>query len=60
VRLEGDAVVVVVTRHPAAVIEQAVPRAAHEGVGVRELVPADRSLEGVFGSLVRLHRGVKA
>lgn len=59
VRLESDEVVVV-TRHPAAVIEQAVPRAAHEGVGVRELVPADRSLEGVFGSLVRLHRGVKA
>jgi len=59
VRIDGD-VVVVATRHPAAVLETAVPRAVDEGLGVSELVPADRSLEGIFGRLVRLHRGVRA
>jgi hypothetical protein len=31
-----------------------------ERLGVSEVVPADRSLEGIFGQLVRLHRGAKA
>ena len=30
------------------------------GLNMCEVVPADRSLEGIFGRLVRLHRGVKA
>jgi ABC-2 type transport system ATP-binding protein len=59
VRIEG-AVVVVATRRPAEVLEQAVPQAVHERLGVSEVFPADRSLEGIFGQLVRLHRGVKA
>jgi ABC-2 type transport system ATP-binding protein len=58
VRIDGD-VVVVATRRPAAVLEEAVPQAVDEGLGVSELVPADRSLEGIFGRLVRLHRGVR-
>jgi len=58
VRIEGD-VVIVATRRPAAVVEEAVPRAVDERLGVSEVVPADRSLEGIFGHLVRLHRGVK-
>ena len=59
VRLEGD-VVVVATRRPAAVLDEAVPRAVDERLGVSELVPADHSLEGIFGRLVRLHRGVRS
>jgi ABC-2 type transport system ATP-binding protein len=59
VRIDGD-VVVVATRRPAAVLEEAVPQAVDEGLGVSELVPADRSLEGIFGRLVRLHRGVRS
>ncbi len=58
VRLEAG-VVVVATRRPAAVVEQAVGRALAGGFSVSEVVPADRSLEGIFGQLVRLHRGVK-
>jgi ABC-2 type transport system ATP-binding protein len=57
VRLEGEAVVLA-TRRPSEVVEQAVTRALDEGLGVSEVVPADRSLEGIFGRLVRLHRGV--
>jgi ABC-2 type transport system ATP-binding protein len=59
VRIDGD-VVVVAARRPAAVLEEAVPQAVDEGLGVSELVPADRSLEGIFGRLVRLHRGVRS
>ena len=59
VRIE-DGLVVVATRQPAAVFEQALPQAVDERLGVSEVVPADRSLEGIFGQLVRLHRGVKA
>jgi hypothetical protein len=59
VRIE-DGLVVVATRRPAAVLEQAVPQAVDERLGVSEVVPADRSLEGIFGQLVRLHRGAKA
>ena len=55
-----DGLVVVATRRPEALLEQAVPQAVDEGLGVSEVLPADRSLEGIFGCLVRLHRGVKA
>jgi ABC-2 type transport system ATP-binding protein len=59
VRIEGD-LVVVASRQPTAVLERAVPQAVDEGLGISEVVPADRSLEGIFGCLVRLHRGVNA
>ncbi|MBM4011429.1 MAG: ABC transporter ATP-binding protein [Planctomycetes bacterium] len=59
VRIEGD-VVIVATRLPGAVIEEAVPRAVDERLGVSEVIPADRSLEGIFGQLVHLQRGVRA
>ncbi|MFM7206046.1 MAG: ABC transporter ATP-binding protein [Planctomycetaceae bacterium] len=59
VRIE-DGVVVVETRRPEGVLAEAVPRAVDEQLGVTEVVPADRSLEGIFGQLVRLHRGVKS
>jgi ABC-2 type transport system ATP-binding protein len=57
VRYEGD-MVAVATRRPAAFVEQAVALAVEEGLGLREVAAADRSLEGIFGQLVRLHRGV--
>ncbi|MFM8734941.1 MAG: ABC transporter ATP-binding protein [Pirellulales bacterium] len=57
VRLDDDAIVLA-TRSPGEVVEQAVARALDAGLVVSEVVPADRSLEGIFGRLVRLHRGV--
>lgn len=58
VRIEGDTVVVA-ARRPRDFVEQAVSRALDAGLHLREVGAADRSLEGVFGHLVRLHRGVK-
>jgi ABC-2 type transport system ATP-binding protein len=58
VRIDGD-LVIVATRRPETVVEEAVPRAVDERLGVTEVVPADRSLEGIFDRLVRLHRGVR-
>jgi len=52
--------VVVATRHPAGLYAGAVVPAVDEGVEVSEIAPGDRSLEGIFGQLVRLHRGVKS
>ena len=59
VRIDGDAVIVA-THRPVAFVEEAVVRALDEGLHLGEVMPADRSLEGIFGHLVRLHRGVKA
>lgn len=59
VRVEGDTVVVA-ARRPRDFVEQAVSRALDAGLHLREVGAADRSLEGVFGHLVRLHRGVKS
>jgi len=59
VRIEDD-LVTVATRQPEGVLAIAVPRAVDERLGVGEVMPADRSLEGIFGRLVRLHRGVRA
>ncbi|MFM8434061.1 MAG: ABC transporter ATP-binding protein [Planctomycetia bacterium] len=56
VRCEGE-MVAVATRRPVAFVEQAVALAFDAGLGVREVAAADRSLEGIFGQLVRLHRG---
>ncbi|MFM8635426.1 MAG: ABC transporter ATP-binding protein [Planctomycetia bacterium] len=57
VRIEPGNVVVVATRQPAAVVSAA-QQAADGGLAITEVVPADRSLEGIFGRLVPLHRGV--
>ncbi len=63
-RLEGvagvrvsDDLVVVTTRRPVAFVEEVTTLAFESGVRLREIAAADRSLEGVFGHLVRLHRG---
>ena len=56
VRLEPGNVVAVATRQPAALAETA-QRAAAAGMAIAEVVPADRSLEGIFSRLVQLHRG---
>ena len=59
VRVDGDTILVA-TRRPGDFVELAVPRALDAGLHLREVAAADRSLEGVFGHLVRLHRGVRA
>lgn len=58
VRFVGDDTFVVDTRAPVDVAERIGAAAAAEGILVRQLVPGDRSLEGIFGRLVQLHRGV--
>ena len=58
VRFVGDDTVVVDTRSPVALAERIGSAATAEGILVRELVPGDRSLEGIFGRLVQIHRGV--
>ena len=57
VRVEANDVVVVATRQPAALAAVA-QQAASDGLPITEVMPADRSLEGIFGRLVQLHRGV--
>lgn len=57
VRVESDDVVVVASRQPMALAAVA-QQAAANGLAITELMPADRSLEGIFGRLVQLHRGV--
>ncbi len=57
IRLEGEQGVVIATRAPET-IAALVATAAEEGLAVSALVPADRSLEGLFARLVGLHRGV--
>jgi hypothetical protein len=57
VRVELEDIVVVATRQPAALAAVA-PQAAEDGLAIAEVMPADRSLEGIFGRLVQLHRGV--
>ena len=57
VRVEPHDVVVVATRQPAALAAVA-QQAASDGMPITEVMPADRSLEGIFGRLVQLHRGV--
>ena len=57
-RFEGENVLIVGTRSPQALAERIAEGALQAGIVVRELVPGDRSLEGLFGRLVHLHRGV--
>lgn len=58
-QIKGTDSLVIGTRHAdrlAAVVAEAV----QDGITVREVVAADRTLEGIFGRLVQLHRGVEA
>ncbi len=57
VRVEANDTVVVATRQPVALAALA-QQAAGDGMPITEVMPADRSLEGIFGRLVQLHRGV--
>jgi ABC-2 type transport system ATP-binding protein len=57
VRVEANDTVVVATRQPVALAALA-QQAAGDGLPITEVMPADRSLEGIFGRLVQLHRGV--
>jgi len=56
-RLEGERSLIVATRQPDTVAD-VVGAAAAEGLEVEAIVPADRSLEGLFARLVHLHRGI--
>jgi ABC-2 type transport system ATP-binding protein len=58
VRFEGDDVLVLATREPQRLAERISTAAVAERLSIHELAAADRSLEGIFGRLVRLHRGV--
>ena len=58
VRFVGTDTFVVDTRAPRKLAERVVEVANGEGILVREIAPGDRSLEGIFGRLVQLHRGV--
>jgi ABC-2 type transport system ATP-binding protein len=58
VRFDGEDVVVVATRQPRALAECLTRAAGELGIPIAEVAAADRSLEGIFGRLVRLHRGV--
>jgi ABC-2 type transport system ATP-binding protein len=58
VRFEGDDVLVLATREPRRLAERISTAAVAERLSIHELAAADRSLEGIFGRLVRLHRGV--
>jgi ABC-type multidrug transport system ATPase subunit len=57
-RFEGDDVLIMVTRQPLAVANLIAAAVAGQAVTVRELAPSDHSLEGIFGRLMRMHRGV--
>jgi hypothetical protein len=58
VRFVGNDTFIVDTRAPRLLAERIGEAAIGEGILVRELVPGDRSLEGIFGRLVQIHRGV--
>ena len=58
-RFEGDGVVVIGSRRPRALTERIAQIAADGAIEVRGIVAGDRSLEGVFDQLVRLHRGAR-
>jgi len=57
-RFEGDDLLVIATRQPRALAEDVARAAAGTRLAIAEMAAADRSLEGIFGRLVRLHRGV--
>jgi ABC-2 type transport system ATP-binding protein len=57
-RFEGDDMLVVATRQPRTLAERIADVAVEERLAIGEVAAGDRSLEGIFGRLVRLHRGV--
>ena len=57
-RFEGDDLLVVATRQPRVLAERIASVAVEERLAIGEVAAGDRSLEGIFGRLVRLHRGV--
>jgi ABC-2 type transport system ATP-binding protein len=57
-RFEGDDLLVVATRQPRTLAERIADVAVEERLAIGEVAAGDRSLEGIFGRLVRLHRGV--
>lgn len=57
-RFEGDDVLVMVTRRPLDVANVVAAAVAGRSLAVREMSPSDHSLEGIFGRLMRMHRGV--
>ena len=58
VRFAGDDRLVLVTRRPLAVANLIATAVGGSGIMVREMVASDHSLEGIFGRLMRMHRGV--
>lgn len=58
IRFEGDDLLVVATRQPRALAERIARAAVEDRLAIEEVAAADQSLEGIFGRLVRLHRGV--
>jgi ABC-2 type transport system ATP-binding protein len=57
-RFEGEDLLVVATRQPRILAERIARAAVEDRLAIREVAAGDRSLEGIFGRLVRLHRGV--
>jgi ABC-2 type transport system ATP-binding protein len=57
-RFEGNDLLVVATRQPRVLAERIARAAVEDRIAIGELATGDRSLEGIFGRLVRLHRGV--
>jgi ABC-2 type transport system ATP-binding protein len=59
-RMTGETTLLVGTRQPDLLGHVVLQAAMAEGLAIREVSAGDRSLEGIFGRLVRLHRGVGA
>lgn len=57
-RFDGDDQLIVATRSPRPLAERIAAVAVEQRLAIGELAAGDRSLEGIFGRLVRLHRGV--
>jgi len=58
-RITGTDSLIIGTRQ-ADQLATVVAEAVRDGLTVREVVAADRTLEGIFGRLVQLHRGIEA
>ena len=57
-RFEGDRGLVIGTRQPRHLAARLAAAACDEGIPLATLQAGDRSLEGVFDRLVKLHRGI--
>lgn len=58
-RISGSNSLIIGTRQ-ADQLAAVVAAAVRDGITVHEVVAADRTLEGIFGRLVQLHRGIEA